>query len=813
MDLITTFENKIIVENAGVSEMESVFLDSIVAVKFTAKQANSTVGFKSISSNQTLEYSIDHGNTWEKFTIDNIIILSSVGSIIYIRGFLFNSNQSSNYTQFEISGDVSVSGNINALWNYQNLNVPLKPLCAYNLFKSCNGLTDASELALPSTTLAGSCYSMMFADCPNLIHGPALPATTLATGCYQYMFDNCISLVKAPELPAITMVNGCYQYMFSDCISLVEAPELPATTLASGCYCCMFEGCINLEKCPSLPANILIPYCYHGMFDRCTKITKAPELPAERLVDGCYNSMFNNCTNLKYIKCLAVDISANECTKNWVNGVVYSGVFIKKRLMSNWTIGVNGIPNVWDIENELVVDDPVVTTVDSEIIVTTETIGADIYYRLNESGTYDLYTKPIVYNNKTIIEAYVEYGGITSNVVSAVCEPHDYSLDYLTFKILSDGTIGWQSNGTDAAKTIQYCKNGDRWISITATSIPVTISVKIGDIIRFKGINTRYCEGNKNNFSGFNGGTATFNVQGNIMSLISGDDFSDITTLPGDWTFTQLFKNSKVVSAENLILPAVILTDSCYRAMFSFVTTLTVAPKLPATTLATYCYWYMFEGCSSLVNIPELPATELKNSCYYGMFSDCTMLTSAPELPATKLVNSCYASMFRGCTSLKITPELPAKILASYCYDSMFENCISLITVQKILPATTLTSAYYCYHKMFAGCESLTTAPELPATVLTNNCYNSMFSDCVVLTKAPKLPATVLTYKCYYNMFDGCTKLKQIECLSTDISANECTTKWVNGVSKKGIFVKNSNISNWTNGINGIPNNWIIQNN
>ena len=195
---------------------------------------------------------------------------------------------------------------------------------------------------------------------------------------------------------------------------------------------------------------------------------------------------------------------------------------------------------------------------------------------------------------------------------------HDYSLDYLTFTILTSGTIKWNSIGSGQEKTIQYSLNDGAWTTITASS-STTINVVAGDKVRFKGSNTSYAK-DKSNYSGFEGGTATFDIEGNIMSLIYGDNFESNNTLSGTYNFCSIFKKSKAVSAENLILPATSLTNYCYRAMFSLCSTLTIAP-----ILATGVYWYMFEGCN---------------------------ITTAPDLLATTLVNECYGHMFIGCSKL-----------------------------------------------------------------------------------------------------------------------------------------------------------------
>ena len=164
------------------------------------------------------------------------------------------------------------------------------------------------------------------------------------------MFEGCTSLITTPELPATTLSNNCYEHMFSGCTSLTTAPELPATTLASGCYSNMFQGCTSLTTAPSiLPATILEDFCYDMMFDGCISLTNAPELPATTLSEYCYRFMFSGCSNINYIKCLATDMSATDCTYNWVSGVSVTGTFVQDA-NADWRIGPSGIPTGWKVK-------------------------------------------------------------------------------------------------------------------------------------------------------------------------------------------------------------------------------------------------------------------------------------------------------------------------------------------------------------------------------------------------------------------------------------------------------------------------------
>ena len=335
----------------------------------------------------------------------------------------------------------------------------------------------------------------------------------------------------------------------------------------------------------------------------------------------------------------------------------------------------------------------------------------------------------------------------------------DYSKEPLTFKILSYGTINWTASDSSLTKTIEYKLNDGEWTHITSNTEPSASAIVVtrGNKIQFRGNNTSYSDGLY--YNTFGSSTAEFEVEGNIMSLIYGDNFKNNSTISSYNTFNGLFKECvNLVSAENLVLPATTLAIGCYQQMFDGCTSLTTAPELPATTLANGCYQNMFLGCSSLTSAPVLPATTLKNYCYRQMFYGCKSLTTAPALPATTLASNCYMGMFRGCSSLTTAPALPATTLEYYCYWGMFQNC-----------------------------KSLTTAPALPATTLNIMCYDSMF----------------------YN----CTKLNYIKCLGTDISASDCTKNWVSGVSSTGTFVKNPNMTSWPTGGDGIPSGWTIENN
>ena len=272
----------------------------------------------------------------------------------------------------------------------------------------------------------------------------------------------------------------------------------------------------------------------------------------------------------------------------------------------------------------------------------------------------------IALQNGELLKPYVAYIEDADRIDWNSKEIVDYTTEYLTFNILSAGTINWTANSTAFTKTIDYKVNNGEWVSITSntSSSAPTITVNSGDKIQFRGNNAQY--GNRHIldlYSNSFGGSALFEAEGNIMSLIYGDDFKNNLTISSNYAFYGLFSGcTNLVSAENLVLPATTLANYCYQNMFYGCSSLTTAPALPATTLAQGCYTDMFSYCTNLTTAPELPATTLVQDCYRFMFSYCTNLTIAPALPATTLVQDCYVRMFSKCSKLNYIKCLATEI-------------------------------------------------------------------------------------------------------------------------------------------------------
>ena len=528
--------------------------------------------------------------------------------------------------------------------------------CYSAMFSDCTSLTQAPDL--PATTLARECYRSMFSGCTSLIQAPELPATTLARECYSYMFKGCTSLTQAPELLATTLADYCYDSMFCDCTSLtqapklsaatlaeyccrqmfrnckslVQAPELPAMTLAFNCYNSMFWLCKSLTKAPELPATTLAARCYSYMFSDCTSLTKAPDLPVTTLADYCYYSMFNGCKKLNYVKCLATDTSATDCTKNWLMNVSATGTFECDNKKYFTLDSISGIPTGWSItEINPDVEKPDLDTFDPNVPFCIENVG-DVPV---EVGLYN-------YDKKN------------TAVVRDNCK---ISYDLKTW---SDYTIvlTTDTNNMDVSK-ITLSNKGDRvYIKADKNKIDTT------------GLTSNYIPSTRIKVLNESSNTK-IRARGNIASLNKGSN--------------DVYKTDYLIMSTN--------DNLCYHSLFADCTSLTQAPELPATKLLSWCYSHMFYRCTSLVQAPELPATTLANYCYESMFDRCTSLIQVPELPATTLKGSCYSYMFQQCKSLTRAPELPATTLIKYCYIGLFWGCSKLNYVKCL---ATSISAEHC---------------------------------------------------------------------------------------------------------------------
>lgn len=130
--------------------------------------------------------------------------------------------------------------------------------------------------------------------------------------------------------------------------------SLCSSDLYGSAFAYLFQNATNLVDASGLTLpSVTAARCYSNMFQGCTSLTTAPGLPATTLATYSYQSMFSGCSNLKYLKCLATNVSTGSSspTYNWVRDVPSGGTFVKKAGV-NWSTGRDAIPSGWTVIEE-----------------------------------------------------------------------------------------------------------------------------------------------------------------------------------------------------------------------------------------------------------------------------------------------------------------------------------------------------------------------------------------------------------------------------------------------------------------------------
>ena len=217
-----------------------------------------------------------------------------------------------------------------------------------------------------------------------------------------------------------------------------------------------------------------------------------------------------------------------------------------------------------------------------------------------------------------------------------------------------------------AIKRIHYSIDAGRtWVSTDnvdgETVIIETPTIGAGESVWWRGEGDRLSKGTSVEASSHFNSSGRFDVGGNILGLVYGNDINDTKYAysAAGWGYE-------------------------YAALFMGCTTLVHVAKdflAKATIVGSHSYDRMFAECTSLVSAPNLPAKNINGLSYNGMFMGCTSLVIPPyELPADVLPDPSYQDMFSGCTSLAESPIIrPHRILAQQKQlQRMFDGCSSL---------------------------------------------------------------------------------------------------------------------------------------
>lgn len=167
-----------------------------------------------------------------------------------------------------------------------------------------------------------------------------------------------LSLTYGLDYLKYNSINEIDTPIFSGAKQMVSAKELVLCENTGHGFQNLFSGQTMLEDPPKLKDVITSSNRrISGMFKGCTSLMKAPTIPSftTGVGDSRYNTvkeLFYGCSNLNYIKAMFIQPFTNDSysyTKNWVNGVAEKGTFIANVNRTDFTRGVYGIPEGWDL--------------------------------------------------------------------------------------------------------------------------------------------------------------------------------------------------------------------------------------------------------------------------------------------------------------------------------------------------------------------------------------------------------------------------------------------------------------------------------
>ena len=189
------------------------------------------------------------------------------------------------------------------------------------------------------------------------------------------------------------------------------------------------------------------------------------------------NLLFPDIEELKYLK-----ITIGNATDSSGNPFRYSNITVTK----------------FELKKLKYVANPTIVYQNGTAVINCITTGADLYYRLNLSGSYSAYTTPITITADTVIQAYATYSGDTSDIVR-----EDIILISVTGVTLSDNSI-----------TIGEYKT----YTLSATVLPSDAADK------------------SVTWSSSNSGVASVDSSGVVSGVTSGSAIITVTTTDGGYT-------------------------------------------------------------------------------------------------------------------------------------------------------------------------------------------------------------------------------------------------------------------------------------
>ena len=169
----------------------------------------------------------------------------------------------------------------------------------------------------------------------------------------------------------------------------------------------------------------------------------------------------------------------------------------------------------------------------------------------------------------------------------------------LTLKAVEDGTKVSFTNYSSSY--VNYTTSDGQSGIVNNGGLKKTVTLNKGVRIWFVGSGSNVAFGKGENNSSLISMDKDCQVYGNVMSLL-GENFAEVTTLPGGKTFSYLFKGQSHMlnhPEEGLLLPATTLTEECYRGMFQGCSSLSRVVVNATDISAQYCTRGWLDGVNA----------------------------------------------------------------------------------------------------------------------------------------------------------------------------------------------------------------------
>ena len=806
------------------------------ALTFTALEAGSVIKLTAYDVDIVgLKYRQHSTQQSTDYVSGTEIVLENVGDFVQFQNMKKDtlSVDHARYVQFDVVGNVEVSGKIASLHNYSNI---LTPYCYYRLFDECAGITSIL-FDLPATTLADWCYAYMFYNCTGITKAPEIRGEVLADSCYEYMFSGCTNLnyIKCGIIDPEHCRYWLYQAQPTGTLETVIGSDLTIKVdsyIPKGWYVTLDDGRPDISDTEwytpltitmtDTPGDVTISHINFGIrysFDRQLWTTVESGEVTLTVTNKLFVEGLHPLTNTEvdYLKCLNITSTKSHKIEGNVHALIgYATKPAKGAFAYLFRRTINGGPQsvskgflpatvlADSCYNQMFFGCTNLTTAPE--LPATE-LASNCYHLMFKDCT-NLTTTPELPATELADScyAYMFYG--CTNLTTAPELPATELADSCYANMFEGCTSLTTAPELPATELADRCYAG-MFYGCTAlegvVELPARVlstgcytrmfygtSAKLTPSVKFTVWSSSYTSGWLGSREGVYNeiikpaalpnrlytGSEGYTIPANAMIYNTGsDDYPDYKDK--EWyTALKLAKFGEGHTSFSLSQQSAKDTEVYMMVIDCYDNENDVVPS------------HSYANIDGLLGLPEYHHIRLRCT-NRGTSSVYKLSLFNPKF--TQIIGGNIQSL--SAFSRTATPGI----------EGDFFKLFGAVNIKE-LPATKLTEG--CYSGLFSGCTNLATAPELPATELADSCYSGMFSGCTNLTTAPELPATVLAPECYFEMFKGCSKLSNVDVSFTTWKSG-ATDSWLSDVSTAGDFTKPMKLAPMR-GESYIPDTWTI---